>query len=282
MSGGPLRIERHDPRGRVLEHHRTGAGIRRIGYPIGIRAVRVVRREQITPNMLRLTVGGPELDGFHTYQADDHVAIVFPDPDGTRRLPVPNADLELDWPRPLPPVRKYTIRRYDAAARELDLDFVLHPGGLASEWAASARPGEEVAIAGRPGAKAFPHNYDHYVFAVDATALPAAARWLEESPPDVSARLVIETADAADHAYPLAHRDGVEVPWLVRDGDRSPLADAVRSAGPPAGRTFLFAAGESGAIRPLRAWVREAGAANGMDALFTGYWKRGVAGLDED
>ncbi|MFI0409944.1 siderophore-interacting protein [Actinomadura sp. 3N508] len=271
-------MERHDPRGRVLEHHRNGTGIRRIGYPIGIRTLQVLRREQITPNMLRLTFGGPELAGFHSYQADDHIKIVFPDADGALRLPVPTDDLDLDWPKPSPPSRRYTIRRYDAGAGELDMDFVLHPGGLASEWAADVKPGADAAVAGPPGAKAFPHNYDHYVFAVDATALPAAARWLEESPPDVSARLVIETADAADDAYLLAARDGVEVTWLVRDGRESSLADTVQALGLPGERTFLFAAGETGAIRPLRAWSRAAG----LDAIFTGYWKLGVAGLEED
>ncbi|MFA1548718.1 siderophore-interacting protein [Actinomadura chokoriensis] len=272
-------IERHDPRGRVREHHRAGSGIRRIGYPIGVRTVRLLRRAEITPNIVRLTLGGPDLAGFHTYQADDHVKIVFPDPDGTRRVPVANADLSLDWPKPSPRSRKYTIRRYDADALELDLDFVLHPGGLASAWAADARVGEEVTIAGPPGAKAFPHTYDRYVLAVDATALPATARWLEESPPDVSARVVVETGDAADHAYPLADRDGVEVTWLASGGDPSPLADAVKALGAPASRTFLFAAGEAGAIKPLRSWAREH--ADRMDALFTGYWKRGVAGLED-
>ncbi|TDD35769.1 siderophore-interacting protein [Actinomadura sp. KC06] len=279
-------MERHEPRRRVLEHHRTGTEVRRIGYPIGIRTLQVLRRERLTPNMLRLTFGGPELEGFHTYQADDHIKLVFPDADGALRLPVPTHDLDLDWPKPSPPSRRYTIRRYDADAGELDMDFVLHPGGLAAEWAADVKPGEDVAVAGPPGAKAFPHNYDHYVFAVDATALPAAARWLEESPPDVSARLVIETADAADHAYPLAARDGVEVTWLVRDGRESSLADTVRSLDLPGGRTFLFAAGETGAIRPLRAWARDRKSANdsadGLDALFTGYWKLGVAGLEDD
>ncbi|MGH3243550.1 MAG: siderophore-interacting protein [Spirillospora sp.] len=37
-----------------------------------------------------------------------------------------------DWPCPLPRTRKYTVRRYAEDALELDLDFVLHPGGLAS------------------------------------------------------------------------------------------------------------------------------------------------------
>jgi NADPH-dependent ferric siderophore reductase len=267
-----MTVDRCDPAGRVAAHHRTGAGLTRVPYPICVRTVTVRRREHVTPNILRLTLGGPGTKGLHTYQADDHVRIVFPDPDGTRRDPVPNDKQMLDWPRPMPPTRKYTIRRY--AGDEIDLDFVLHPGGLASDWASRAEPGEEVVVAGPPGAKAFAHTYDHYVFAVDATALPAAARWLEESPSGVSAHIVIETEDPADHAYPLADRTGVDVTWLVqRDGA---LADAVRSLDLPDARTFLFAAGETDAIRPLRAW-----SAGRMDTLFTGYWKRGVSGLED-
>lgn len=271
-----MSVDRHDPRDRVASHHRSGNGIVRIGYPIGVRTVSVLAHHYVTPRLLRLTVGGPGLEGFHTYQADDHVKIVFPDPDGTRRDPVANDHLELDWPTPSPTTRKYTIRRFDAEAYELDLDFVLHEGGVASAWAAAAEVGDELTIAGPPGAKAFPHNYGHYVLAADATALPAVARWLEESPADVSAHVVIETDDAAEHAYPLAARDGVEVVWLVREGTRSALAQTVRSLTLPKERTFLFAAGEAGDIKPLRAW-----SAGRFDALFTGYWKRGVAGLED-
>ncbi|MEW2353625.1 siderophore-interacting protein [Spirillospora sp. NPDC029432] len=258
-------MNRDNPQGRVEEHHRTGTALERIPYPIGIRVAEVVRREEITPRMLRLTLGGPGLDGMHTYQADDHVRIVFPDPDGTRRLPIPNDRRMLDWPRPFPRTRKYTIRRYDAAARELDLDFVLHEGGLASEWAGNARIGEEVAVAGPPGAKSFPHNYDHYVFAVDSTALPALGRWLDESPADVSATAVVD----GDADYPLAERDGVRI---VR-GD---LGETVRGLALPEGRTFLFAAGEADALKPLRSWSK-----GRMDGLFTGYWKRGVVEFED-
>ncbi|MGW4034265.1 siderophore-interacting protein [Streptomyces sp. NPDC004838] len=261
----------------VADHHRTGTGVARIGYPIGIRTVEVLRKEYVTARMIRLTVGGPGLDGFHTYQADDHVRIILPGPDGAMVLPTPNAELTLDWHRPLPTSRKYTVRRFDAAARELDLDFVVHPGGAASAWILTARPGDPVAIAGPPGAKAFALTYDHYVFAVDATALPAAARWLEESPPDVRAHLVIETGHAEEHGYPLAGREGVQIVRLVRDKDRgSLLAATVQALDLPATGVFLFAAGEADDIRPLRAWSR-----GRADALFTGYWKRGVADLDD-
>lgn len=250
--------ERHDPRGRVAAHHATGTGMARIGYPIGVRTVPVAARELVTPRMLRLTLAGQGLDGFHTYQADDHVKIIFPDPDGTRRIPVPNDEQMLDWPKPLPTSRKYTVRRYDPAARELDLDIVLHEGGVAAAWAASVAVGDEVTIAGPPGAKAFPHTYGHYVFAVDATALPAAARWLEESPPGVSAHLVIETDDAVEHGYPLADRDGVEVVRLVREDGRSSRRD--RTGPATAGRLVVPVRGRRGG-RHQAAALMEHGAA---------------------
>jgi len=274
--GTAVRIERDNPAPRVAAHHADGEGITKIGYPIGIRTTTLLRKEYVTPSVLRITVGGPGLEGFHTYQADDHFKIVFPDADGTVRLPVPDEELSLTWPRPSPTSRRYTARRYDAHAGELEIDLVIHPGGVASDWAVAAAPGDDVAIAGPPGAKAFPHNYDHYVFAVDTTALPAAARWLEESPQDVSAHIVVETEHADEHRYPLAARDGVQVTWLALEGGASRLAETVRALPLPAGRTFLFAAGEADDIKPLRAWAK-----GRLDSLFTGYWRRGVADLED-
>jgi NADPH-dependent ferric siderophore reductase len=253
---------------KVRDHHREGTGIERIPYPIGARTTTVARREYVTPHMLRITLAGPGLDGFHSYQCDDHVKIVFPDPEGTHRIPTPNAHQMLDWPKPLPTTRRYTVRRY--AGRELDLDFVVHSGGLASTWAEQLAVGDSVAIAGPPGAKSFPHNYDHYVFAVDPTGLPAAARWLEESPQDVSVDLVVEFDHEDETGYPLAERAGLRTRWVPR----SLLAATVMEL-PIAPNTFLFAAGEADEIRPLRSWNKD-------HSLITGYWKRGVADADED
>lgn len=269
-------FSRADPRGAVARFHAEGEGVARIGYPILMTRTTLARRTEVTPSMLRLTLAGPELAGFHTYQADDHVRLVLALPDGTRNDPVPNDRAELDWTRPHPPSRKYTVRRFDAEACELDLDVVVHPGGVASEWALGARVGEEVVVAGPPGAKAFPHTYDHYVFAVDPTGLPAVARWLEESPADVVADVLVDHDHPHERDYPLAARPGVTVRWLERRGG-SRLVAEVAGLRLPAERSFLFAAGEATDLKPLRGWAR----ATGTDALVTGYWKRGVADLDE-
>ena len=129
---------------------------------------------------------------------------------------------------------------------------MLHDGGLASSWATTVAVGDEVTIAGPPGAKAFAHNFDHYVFAVDSTALPAVARWLDQSPADVSAHVVIETDYDVEHGYPLAVRENVDVTWLVRHGGESALASTVKSLALPDGRCFLFAAGKRTTSSPTR------------------------------
>lgn len=272
--------ERADPEPRVRAHHASGRGVARIGYPIEVRRATLLRKEMVTPQMLRLTVAGPDLARFHTYAADDHVALVFPMPDGTRNDPVNGPDLMLEWPKPMPPVRKYTIRRYDPTSTELDLDLVVHDGGLAADWAVAAEPGASVTIAGPPGAKAFAHTYRHYVFAVDTTALPAVARWLEEADwlveAGASAEVLIDHDHDSETSYPLTERPGVGVRWLSRAGGSRLAQEVIGTARPDvrADEVFVFAAGEAADIKPLRRWCSD----QGYDSLFTGYWKRGLAG----
>lgn len=276
-----MAVDRSDPGPKVRAHHREGTGVTRVPYPVEVRRVEVVRTEHLTPRMARLTLGGSELDGLHTYAADDHVRVVFPFEDGSRADPVPNDRRMLDWPRPMPPTRQYTIRRYDAQAGEVDLDVVVHEGGLGSAWATSAVPGDPVVIAGPPGAKTFAHTHPHYVLAVDPTALPAVARWLDEADwleaAGAQALVLVDHDHPEEASYPLTERPGVEVHWLSR-AEGSRLADEVIARSPEAepGELFLFAAGETTDLKPLRSWTKM----HGHPSLITGYWKRGVAGLE--
>lgn len=276
-----MAVDRSDPGPKVLAHHREGTGVTRIPYPIEVRRVEVLRTEYVTPRMLRVTLGGPELEGLHTYAADDHVRVVFAHEDGSRTEPVPNDRQMLDWPRPMPPTRQYTIRRHDAQSRELDLDVVVHEGGVGSAWATNASPGDPVVIAGPPGAKTFAHTHRHYVFAVDPTALPAVGRWLDEADwledTGVTALVLVDHDHPEETDYPLTTRPGVEIHWLSR-AEGSRLADEVISRTPEMapGEVFVFAAGETTDLKPLRSWTKM----QGHPSLITGYWKRGVVGLE--
>lgn len=281
-------MSRVDHRERHLERIaevRAGTSAEKVGYPIRIREVEVVRTAMVGSGLLRVTLGGPGTAGFEAHAPDEHVKLLFPEPDGTLRLPEPNG-LMLRWPKPSPTSREYTVRRYDPATGELDIDVALHDGGLGSDWARAVEPGEVVHVAGPPGGLIVPHNYDRYLLAGDITALPAIARWLEELPRTAAGWAFIEVADATQEIELSAPED-VEVRWLHRGdtpaGASDVLERAVRAVRVPEGeRVYAWAAGEAGSIKPLRRWVRdELGLAKG-DHDITGYWKRGVADFDDD
>ncbi|WP_030559859.1 siderophore-interacting protein, partial [Streptomyces exfoliatus] len=109
----------------------------------------------------------------------------------------------------------YTVRRYDPASGEIDIDIAWHDGGLASDWASAARPGAVVHVAGPPGGLIVPPTYDRYLLAGDITALPAVARWLEEMPRTARGWAFVEVADASQEIE-LWAPEGVEVRWLHR------------------------------------------------------------------
>ncbi|MFI6815930.1 siderophore-interacting protein [Nonomuraea sp. NPDC050328] len=269
--GAPRIVDREGYLDRIAEV-RTGESARQVAYPIKIREVEVIRNAMIGERLIRVTFGGEGTAGFEAHAPDEHVRLIFPEADGTLRVPGQDGFM-LAWPKPFPTTRKYTVRRYDPATGELDLDFVLHGSGVASDWARTAEPGAKVHIAGPPGGLVVPHTYDRYLLAGDLTALPAIARWLEEMPRTAAGWAFIE----AEEEIELAAPEGVEVRW-VGPGE---LARAVQEVGIE-GRVFVWAAGEAGELKPLRRWVREELKLAADDYDITGYWKRGATDYSDD
>ena len=257
----------------------------KVAYPVGIRALHVLRRERLSAGLVRLVLGGEELSGFQSHVPEEHVRLLFPDPDGELRLPVPEGDV-LRWPRPLPTSREYTVRHHDPVAGELHVDLAVHPGGLASGWALRVEPGARVHVAGPPGGLVLPDRYEHHLFAGDLSAQPQIARYLRALPAHARGWALVEVADAAEQV-PMPAPAGVQVRWVHRGtapaGTGTALADAVRAVPlPAAGRTLVWVAGEAGAVKPLRRWLRHGVGPGAVDHLVTGYWKRGVADHDPE
>jgi NADPH-dependent ferric siderophore reductase len=236
---------------------------------------------RLTPTLVRITLTGDELAGFAVDGPASHVKLVFPAPGQERpALPVAGPD-GLVWPadqaRPL--LRTYTPRRFDPARGELDIDFVLHNhAGPASAWAARARPGDTVVVAG-PGGRYLPDPAaDWHLLAGDETALPAIATVLEALPDGVPTLVLLEVADAEEQ-LPLESEADLRVTWLYR-GDAtagSALELAVRAAELPPGDGRVFVAAEAAAMRRIRRHlINERGI--GADRLYTrGYWMYGEA-----
>lgn len=225
--------------------------------------------------MVRVTLGGEELAGFAGEGPDRRIKMFFPVP-GQERPAVPRAASGGPvWPagEPRPAIRTYTVRRFNAAAGELDVDFVLHAGhGPAAAWAREAQPGAWVGVS-EPGGRYEPDPAAAFHLVIgDETALPAVATVLEALPHAVPALAFLEVADAAEEQdLPGA----ADVLWVHR-GDREPgvpLTEAVRLAELPAGAGQAWLSGESGCVRDLRKHLLGERGFDRRRVYATGYWR---------
>ncbi len=256
------------------------------GAPPFFREMRVSAVRQVTPGLRRLTLSGSDLARFG--QGGLHVRLLIP-PNGARSpvWPVLEPDGRLRMPGGADALvsRVYTVRRIDAGRGEIDVDMVLHPGDDAmpgARFAAGAQAGDVVGMTGPGGGDLPPFSRPLLLFG-DETALPAIARILASLPPSATARAYLEVADAwelqalpspaATGAIEWRHRGGV---WAGTGGR---LADAARGVvGPEQADCFVWAAGEFGTFRAIRAHLRGELKRDRSDHFVASFWRRGVTG----
>ena len=98
------------------------------------------------------------------------------------------------WPedQPRPIVRTYTPRAYDAETNTLEVQFLLHGEGPASEWAQRATPGDRLAIGGPGGRFSLDPSVERWWIAGDESALPAIGTLLDSLPASAAAEVHLE------------------------------------------------------------------------------------------
>ena len=267
----------------------------------------VLRTERITPHMVRVVFGGEGLADFtmaDSAPTDSYVKLLIAPVGAPYAVPYDAEQVKLDHPAEFWPVlRTYTVRRWDAAAGELSIDFVVHGDeGVAGPWAASAQPGDELYVRGPGGAYSPRADADWHLFVGDDSALPAIARAVEALPATATAVAVIEVATAADE-YPLVTAAQLEVIWVHRDEqgagattdsdtdsdsgtdsgtDSDTHADEaivaiVRGLSFPDGQVHAFVHGAAEFVREIRRFLRVDKAVPRDFLSISGYWKRGLA-----
>lgn len=236
----------------------------------------VVRTERLTPTLVRVVLGGPGLDGFAMPDSTDtYINVAIPpagapyggvfDPQAVRA-----EHAEEHWPAR----RRYTVRSWDDAARELTLDFVVHgDSGVAGPWAAAAAPGDVLVFEG-PGSGYRPDPAaDWHLLVGDESALPAIAATLETLPTDAVA-VVRLVCDGPEHEVPLDCAGRVDLAWVHRAGAADELARAVAALTFPEGRVHAFVHGEAGEIREIRRHLLADRGLTRADMSCSPYWRR--------
>lgn len=252
----------------------------------------VLRTRRLGPSMLRVTFGGPGLDGFAAGGRDQSLSLFLPHPGQSE--PVVPVDADGNWFatwRALPEnvravMRSYTVRAQrhtPDGATEIDIDFALHgDGGPACRWATAASPGaplkalgpaveDNTAVRFRP-----PQDTDWVLIWADETALPAASAALEWLPAGTRARVWLEVQHTEDRQA-LNTAAKARINWLVRDEGAPSALEAVRAAELPEGTPYVWIAGESSQVRAVRRHLVQERRFDRRRVTFVGYWRRGMS-----
>jgi NADPH-dependent ferric siderophore reductase len=265
----------------VAVEARTAAGAYRVFR------VFVQTTQRLSPTFLRMTFTGPELDRFADNGFDQRVVLALPLPDiGFAHLPTWD-NWHPTW-RSLPeehrnPLRTYTARSVRRHQNEVDVDVVLHPKGLAAQWARAARPGHAAALLGPDNAYAGEHSGLEFrppapgmpiLLAGDETAVPAIAAILDRLPRDARGEVLLETPSPND-ALPLHAPPAMRISWLPRhDADAGThLLPAVRDHSID-GPRYAWVAGEASMVRELRHHLMGERALDRHLVSCRGYWRR--------
>lgn len=254
--------------------------------PSGLVHATVLRREQVSPHVVRVTLGGDDLRRFEYRGFDQWFRLAVPVAEDSRFDNLPSRFGMGGYLRFLtlpkgtrPVIRNYTVRRFDPATGELDIDFVVHgTDGVAGPWAAAVEAGAKVAFIDQ-GCGWKPVPADWVLLAGDESGMPAIAGVLRDLPAETTGHALIELFDDRDRQE-LQHPAGVELHWLTRDPRSTPgteLLPALRALELPRTHPYAFAVGESAIATGVRRHlVGERGVPKG-NVTFCGYWKKGKA-----
>lgn len=210
-------------------------------------AADVLGREELSPHLLRLTLGGDGLAGFtSTGTPDEWVGLVVP---GQYQS------------------RYYTVRSWDGA--QLVLDVVVHEEGLVTEWATGDPVGDRVTISQPKGSFTMPTGASWLLLVGDLTALPAMARISETHGDAVPTTIFAEADDAADLTSYLP--EGTT--WSTPGEQGSCLAEIVEGLDWPAGEGYFWMAGESAQMRAIRKHLMRVRKLPSASYDVMGYWR---------
>lgn len=217
----------------------------------------VIDKKYITKNMLRITFYGDDLDESFAYKVGGYV-----------KLLIPTESIN-------PKMRTYTVKSHDPINKTIEIDFAIHlQAGPATVWALNAQLNDTINIMGPGTLKINPNSGDWYLFSVDMSALPAAISVMESLDSNAKGYAFIEIVSEEDKQT-LNIPDGIDVKWLLQSNNNDQL-EAIRNIEPLDGELNVFIAGELGAIREIKSYLKKDNPFFIACEYISSYWKIGL------
>lgn len=223
----------------------------RVRNDLRFRELNVLRVERVSAGFQRIVLGGEALEGFTSRGFDDHTKVFFPEK-GSTFIPPVVTDEGVDWGNGMRPQARDYTPLYDAARHELVLDFFIHDGGVASNWAVDAKPGDKLSIGGPRGSLVVPEDYAWQLYVCDESGMPALRRRLEALralPVRPEVHAVVTVGDAACQDY-LSHLSEFNITWVVGHNEQA-VSDHLATLSVPAEDYFIWLTGEGKVVKNL-------------------------------
>lgn len=229
---------------------------------------------EITPNLIRIRVGGDGFDALSSNDATDkYVKLMFADPAHGLTPPYDLTELRENSPEQLPRNRTYTVREINDDEKWLTLDFVIHGDeGVAGPWATTAQPGDAIVMVGAGGKYRPDPAAAWHLLIADHTSIPAVSTALAAMDAEARGVVIAAVADEADRLLPETPA-GITVVWVDNDYE---LIAAVRGLDWPEGTPQVFAHGERETIKTIRTVLKEHEVPRESLSI-SAYWARGRA-----
>ena len=242
--------------------------------------VTVVATSRLSPTMVRVVFGGPDLERFAPSKfTDSYVKLTFPVPGVDYPQPLDLEQVRASLPpAQWPVVRTYSVRSWDPQHSQLTVDFVVHgDSGVAGPWARTARPGDRIHLSGPGGAYAPDPAADWHLLVGDESALPAIAAAVDALDPAARGHVLIEVPGSSSE-IPLPVPAGVDLTWVHTGASRlgSRLVQWVAAVDFPDADVQAFVHGEAGFVAELRRHLRVDRRLPRERLSISGYWRLGA------
>lgn len=246
--------------------------------PRRIRLIQVQSWQDLSPHLRRIIFHSPELIDYPYRCHGAHIKLFFP-LSGQNQPTLPlQTEQGLIWENQAdkPIIRSYTLRYYHTHEQTISIDFAKHAHqGPAALFAQQVSIGQTLAVSAPGGPVPMLKPAAHYIMVGDITALPAISAMLEDMHPDASGHLFLwlpEPADLPSFSLPVRFK----LHSFFGDLDQIPaVITAVCNLPAPTTEHFIWLAGESSLVMPLRQQARDIWQLPLARCYAVPYWRHG-------
>jgi len=246
-------------------------------------ALRVTRKEYITPHFIRIYLTGDSISEFANTTVGANNKILIP-PAGVNDIYFPKFDPEnnklIHAPENVRPfVRTYTHRGIDLSTGEIWIDFVAHgEEGPASAWAINAKKGSILGVMMKSGKKELYTKATNYLLVGDATAIPVLSAILEDLGSHEKGICIIEVHDKEDEQQ-LKTKAAIQFIWLHNKNpqQKSDLPEVVKQQTLVQTDRSAYVAAEFSSVKEIRNYLRKDRNWKREELYAFSYWKSGVS-----